>query len=267
MRRLALALVIFILSASTASSYTLITNPELFYSKYQSPRTVIDFTELKDGTAIENLLIGYTPPTFLVSNSTDTCLMPADEKAEDDSPATLAVSSQAFSDDWSFHGADPARPGLFCELIRWFVQGITCGQYHMAVSVAGGRAEPFAMYTTSGFIGVIPTSPKETLFIFDNINTVFGFETGYSNIAEQHKILTPEKEATVSACLNQKRCERQTNAAVSALNPFIFDNEHGLSGLLLTRWVGLRLQITGTSREGKELGQSGKALETDRNHN
>jgi hypothetical protein len=222
MRSLALALLIFILSASTASSYTLITDPELFYSKYQSPRTVIEFTELKDGTAIENLIAGYKPPTFLVSNSTDSCLMPPEEKADDDSPASLAVSSQAFSDDWSFHGADPATPGLFCELITWFVQGITCGQYHMAVSVAGGRAEPFAMYTTSGFIGVIPSSPKETLFIFDNFNTVYSFETGYSNIAEQQKILTPEKEATVFARLNQEQSGRCTHAVANELDALNF---------------------------------------------
>jgi hypothetical protein len=212
MRSLALALLIFIQSAPVASSYTLITDPELFYSQYQNPRTVIEFTELKDGTAIENLLVGYKPQTILVSNSTDTCLMPADEKADDDSPISLTVSSQAFSDDWSFHGADPETPGLFCELITWFVQGITCGQYHMAVSVAGGRSEPFAMYTTSGFIGVIPNSAQETVFVFDNINTVYSFETGYSNIAEQQKILTPEKEATLFARLHQKHCATWTDA-------------------------------------------------------
>jgi hypothetical protein len=224
MRSLALALLILmilVLSTSTASSYTLITDPDSFYSKYQNPRTLIEFTELKDGTAIENLLAGYKPQTFLVSNSTDTCLMPTEEKADDDSPATLAVSSQAFSDEWSFHGADPRTPGLFCELITWFVQGITCGQYHMAVSVAGGRAQPFAMYTTSGFIGVVPSSPKETIFIFDNINTVYSFETGYSNNVEEQKIMTPEKETTVFARLNQDRSGTHPTVAakeIGALN-------------------------------------------------
>ena len=143
MKSLALALLIFILSAPTASSYTLITDPELFYSQYQSPRTVIEFTELKDGTAIENLLAGYKPQTFLVSNSTGTCLMPPDKKPDDDSPASLAVSSQAFSDDWSFHGADPGTPGLFCELITWFVQGITCGQYQKALYGHLLRKQPY----------------------------------------------------------------------------------------------------------------------------
>jgi len=208
MKRLALALLIGILSAPAASSYTLITDPKTFYSIYENLKIVIEFTELKDGTAIENLAAGYKPKTFLVSDSNDNCLMTADEIDGDDSAPSLAVSSQAFLDDGSFHGADPTTPALFCELITWFVQGITCGRYHMAVSVASGRSQPFAMYTDTGFIGVIPSSPKETNFIFDTFNKVFSFETGYSQVFFEPKtIVPPDKETSIFARLNQKGCE------------------------------------------------------------
>jgi hypothetical protein len=195
MRRLALALLIGILSAPTASAYRVIRDPEVFYSRYANPKVVIDFTELKDGTAIENLSIGYKPQTAWVSDPSYNCLISADKKDDNNSSASLAVSSQAFSDDWSFRGADPTTPGLFCEVITWFVQGITSGKYHLAVSAAAGRSEPFAMYTSTGFIGVIPGTPKEADFIFDTFNTVFSFETGYSEVKPEPKpILTPHKE-------------------------------------------------------------------------
>ena len=180
MKSLALALMIGMLLAPSVSAYTLITDPDLFYSRYGSPKIVIEFTELKDGTVIENISAVHKPHTLLVSDSDHHCLVPVDQKDGNDSPPSLAVSSQAFSDDWSFRGADPKTPGLFCEVITWFEHGITSGQYHMAVSAAAGRSQPFAVYTGSGFIGVIPSSPRETSFIFDTFNTVFSFETGYS---------------------------------------------------------------------------------------
>jgi len=205
MQRLALSLVIAILSAPIASAYTLITDPELFYSRYASPKIVIEFTELKDGTAIENLSVGYKAQTFWVSDSNHNCLISDDKKDDKGRPASLAVRSQAFSDDWSFRGADPATPGLFCEVVSWFGQGITSGQYHMAVSAAAGRSEPFAMYTNTGFIGVIPSSSKETNFIFDTFNTVFSFETGYSQATLEPKpSLTPHREKDYFAALRHK---------------------------------------------------------------
>jgi hypothetical protein len=205
MQRLALALVIGILSAPNASAYRVITDPEVFYSRYASPKIVIDFTELKDGTAIENQSVGCKPQSSWVSDSNYNCLMPADQKHGAERSASLTVRPQAFSDDWSFRGDDPTTPGLFCEAITWFVQGITSGRYHLAVSAAAGRSEPFAMYTNTGFIGVIPASPNETDFIFDTFNTVFSFETGYSEVkAEPKPILTPHKDRDYFAALSHK---------------------------------------------------------------
>jgi len=205
MQRFFLTVAIGVLLAPTASAYTVITDPEVFYSRYASPKIVIDFTELKDGTAIENLSIGYKPQTSWVSDPNHNCLMSADEKDGNSSPASLAVRSQAFSDDWSFRGADPKTPGLFCEIITWFVQGITSGQYHLAVSAAAGRSEPFAMYTNTGFIGVIPSSARETNFIFDTFNTVFSFETGYSQANPEPKpSSTPHRGRDYFAALSHK---------------------------------------------------------------
>lgn len=186
MKKLALVLLISLLLAPDALSFTIIKDIDEFYSMFGSPQKIIDFLKLKDGTSIEKILAGFEPETSFISGS-DSCMILSGEKSGDSSLLPLAVSSQAFSDDWCFRGAHPTIAGLYCEVIIWFDQGITTGNYKMAVSVTAGDSEPFVMYTNKGFIGIIPTSPKETDFIFDNFTKVFGFETRFSK-----DIFTPE---------------------------------------------------------------------------
>ncbi len=209
MKKLPLALVTVFLLASTASSYTVITDPNVFYSRYASPKQIIEFMQLKDGTSIENISNGSVPKTSLISDSNDNCIIPAGEKDGDDSPVSLTVNSDAFSDHWYFRGAHPATPGLFCEVIIWFDQGITSGKYNMVVSVAAGHSEPFAIYTSKGFIGVVPGSSKETNFIFDGFNKVFSFETGYSELVPKQELTwPPHKDRIILVGGRQKGFER-----------------------------------------------------------
>ena len=53
----------------------------------------------------------------------------------------------------------------------------------MAVSTNAERSQPFAMYTNKGFMGIIPDTPQETLFIFENLHFIFSFETEFAKTA------------------------------------------------------------------------------------
>jgi hypothetical protein len=39
------------------------------------------------------------------------------------------------------------------------------------------------MYTNKGFMGIIPDTPQEILFIFENLHFIFSFETEFSKTA------------------------------------------------------------------------------------
>jgi hypothetical protein len=39
------------------------------------------------------------------------------------------------------------------------------------------------MYTNKGFMGIIPDTPEETLFIFENLHFIFSFEADFSKTA------------------------------------------------------------------------------------
>ena len=71
----------------------------------------------------------------------------------------------------------------FRDSILWFDQGISTGDCSMAVSTNAGRSKPFAIYTNKGFMGIIPDTPRETLFIFENLHFIFSFETDFSKTA------------------------------------------------------------------------------------
>jgi len=168
-------LIIFInfMLASNAFSYAVITDPNVFYAFFEKPARVIDFTELKDGTSYGSISGKFESDTFKVSEPD--CI---NNQTEDYN--ALAVWPNAFSNVWSFQGADPAQVHSFCEAILWFDQGISTGDFSLAVSTNAGRSQPFAMYTNQGFMGIIPDTPQETLFIFENLHFIFSFETEFS---------------------------------------------------------------------------------------
>jgi hypothetical protein len=51
------------------------------------------------------------------------------------------------------------------------------------VSTNIGPSQPFAMYTNKGFMGIIPDTPQETLFLFENLHFIFSFETEFLKTA------------------------------------------------------------------------------------
>ena len=162
--------------ASNVFAYTVITDPSVFYAFFEKPASVIDFTKLKDGTSYDSIPGKFEPDTFKVAEPD--CI---NNHTEDYN--ALAVWPNAFSTAWSFRGADPVHAHTFCDAILWFDQGISTGDFNMAVSTNARRSQPFAMYTNQGFMGIIPDTPQETLFIFENLHFIFGFETEFSKAA------------------------------------------------------------------------------------
>jgi hypothetical protein len=160
-------------------SYSIIADPDVFYSFFEKPMTTIEFTELKDGTSYENIRYRIKPDKFKASEPQCSIIGKSDLHYNG-SDNKISVSSDAFSDDWSFSAMNLKRPEVSCEAVIWFNQGISAGVSNISVASSTGKSEPFVLYTNKGFMGVVPDNPKETVFIFDNFSTVFSFETKFS---------------------------------------------------------------------------------------
>lgn len=177
MGRLTIALLMVLLPAQSAFSYTIV-DVDLFYAFYEKSNKIIDFTEFKDGTPIAKISGGFQLNAIYKAKLD--CLV--SDKSDETSFGGLegiAVQSDAFSDDWSFMVVNPKKPDTFCEAVIWFDQGISSGKFNIAVIAASGQSKPFVLYTNKGFLGILPDSPDETVFIFDNISSVFIFETDF----------------------------------------------------------------------------------------
>ncbi len=176
MKKVTLILLINLALASNVFSYSVITDPNVFYAFFEKPAKVIDFAELKDGTSYNNIPGRLEPDTSKVPEPDCITNQPKGIKA-------LTVWSNAFSNAWSFRGSDPVQAHSLGDAILWFDQGITTGDCSMAVSTNAERSQPFAMYTNKGFMGIIPDTPQETLFIFEKLHFIFSFETEFSKTA------------------------------------------------------------------------------------
>ena len=163
-------------------SYSIITDPDVFYSFFEKPMTTIEFSKLKDGTSYENIryrikpdpLAGSEPQCSIIDNG-DIHFTGSNNR--------ISVRSDAFSDDWSFSAMDLKRPEVSCEAVIWFNQGISAGDSVMAVASSSGRSQPFVLYTNKGFMGVVPDNPRENVFIFDNFSAVFSFESEFLRLS------------------------------------------------------------------------------------
>ena len=179
LKKLGIILIVSSLMTATAFAASMVKDPVLFYSVFHDPDTVIDFLELKDGTSFDKIPDTYTPKTKYLDNP-DNLIVYTGESDGKGGFSMIAVRSQAFSDKWSFKGVHPSKPKVFHEQIVWFDQGITAGSFEIIISATTAPSQPFAIYTEKGFIGIIPDSPEETRFIFEDIHIVYSFETGFA---------------------------------------------------------------------------------------
>jgi hypothetical protein len=159
-------------------SYSIITDPDVFYSFFEKPMITIEFTELKDGTSYEKIRYRIKPGTFTVSEPQCSTIGKGDIHFTG-SGNSISVRSDAFSDNWSFSARDLKRPEVSCEAVIWFNQGISAGDSKITVATSTGQSEPFVLYTNKGFMGVVPDNSQETVFIFDNFSAIFSFETEF----------------------------------------------------------------------------------------
>ncbi|MGD2013417.1 MAG: hypothetical protein PVJ77_16100 [Desulfobacterales bacterium] len=187
MKKVILTILINFAVASNVFAYTVIKDPNVFYSFFEKPANIIDFAELKDGTLYGNLTDRVEAD--ILEASGPSCI---NNRAGNLN--ALTVGPSAFSNTWSFLGAEPVKAQSFCDAVLWFDQGISTGDYNLAVSTTPGRSKPFAIYTNKGFMGIIPDTPQETLFIFENLHFIFSFETEFSTTAP-----VPESEASFMA--------------------------------------------------------------------
>jgi hypothetical protein len=186
-KKVILTILINFAVASNVFAYTVIKDPNVFYSFFEKPANIIDFAELKDGTLYGNLTDRVEAD--ILEASGPNCI---NNRAGNLN--ALTVGPSAFSNTWSFLGAEPVKAQSFCDAVLWFDQGISTGDYNLAVSTTPGRSKPFAIYTNKGFMGIIPDTPQETLFIFENLHFIFSFETEFSTTAP-----VPESEASFMA--------------------------------------------------------------------
>ena len=178
MKKLGLILSISLLLVPKVFSYTIILDPDLFYSFFEKPMTTIEFNELKDGTSYDIIKYRISPEPIIVSDPQCSILGIGNMRVTEGG-SSISVRSDAFSDDWSFRATDLKKPEVFCEAVIWFDQGISAGNSKITVASSTGKSEPFVLYTNKGFIGVVPDNPQETVFTFDNFSSVFSFETEF----------------------------------------------------------------------------------------
>lgn len=172
---------IFLISCSMVPrvfAYTIITDPDVFYSFFEKPMTTIEFSKLKNGTSYENIRDKIKRDPFAGSQPRCSIIGDGDQHSNG-SRNSISVRSDAFSDDWSFSAMDLKPPQVSCEAVIWFNQGISAGDAIIAVASSTGESQPFVMYTNKGFMGVVPDNSRETVFIFDQVSAVFSFETEF----------------------------------------------------------------------------------------
>ena len=167
-----------------AYSAMVITDPDVFYSMFDYPETTIDFLQLKDGTSFSSIPDGYKANTSYLTDP-DNLIVHTGESDGVGGFNYIAVRPHAFSDDWSFERAHPLDSKNNREAVVWFGQGITTGSFEMIVSSTTSQSKPFVIHTEKGFIGIVPSSPSETRFVFDDFHIIYGLETGFSQVAPE----------------------------------------------------------------------------------
>lgn len=178
MKKLGFIFLISFMMVPKVFSFSIIQDPDVFYSFFEKPLTTVEFTKLKNGTSYEKIRYRNKPDAFIVPQPQCSIIGNGDIYAAG-SHNSITVRSDAFSDDWTFSARDLKKPEVSCEAVIWFNQGISAGDSKIAVASSTGKSEPFVLYTNKGFMGVVPDNPRETVFIFDNFTAVFSFETQF----------------------------------------------------------------------------------------
>ena len=178
MKKLIIFLAVSFLILPKAFSYSIIRDPDLFYSFFEKPMMTIDFTTLKDGTPYEMIRYRINSEPAVVSEPRCNIYGNSDIHLTEDATG-ISVRPDAFSNEWLFSARDLIKPDVSCEAVLWFNQGISAGDSKISITSSTGKSEPFVLYTNKGFIGVVPDNHRETEFVFDGFSAVFSFESNF----------------------------------------------------------------------------------------
>ena len=147
-----LVAMLFVISGN-AYSYSITFDEASFYSTYQNPTEVIDFTSLKDGTAYADADLSHPYINIKYSGSNP----------------QWDVWNYGWSDNYSIF---LRRSGGQINLVtRWDGNSITDGvsyvSYRLGINALNG-VSPLALQiisdTYSGFVGIIPDSSTDTFY-------------------------------------------------------------------------------------------------------
>ncbi len=178
MKKLIIVLAVSFLMLPQAFSYSIIRDPDLFYSFFEKPMMTIDFTALKDGTSYEKVRYRIDAEPAVVSEPQCDIYSNSDIHLTEGATG-ISVRPDAFSNEWQFSARNLITPDVSCEAVLWFNQGISAGDSNITIRSSTGKSEPFVLYTNKGFIGVVPDNHRETEFVFDGFSAVFSFESRF----------------------------------------------------------------------------------------
>ena len=182
MKKVVLVMILSLLPVPGTYAFTIITDPNVFYSFFEKPKTTIEFSQLRDGTTFSNIPDGLEPITSYAVKPA-CAFMRAENKTHANGSKSLAVRPNAFSSAWFFKVKNPENPDSYCDAVLWSDQGLSIANNSFTVVAASGQSQPFVLYTNKGFIGILPDDPQETIFILDRCTQVFIFETEFSRTA------------------------------------------------------------------------------------
>lgn len=163
MQKTKLLLASFLAAGSVnAHAYQVISDPSTFYSKFQSPTGLIDFSMLKDGT-----LFG--------PNASFSSLV----RATSSPPFRVSVKEQGWTDDL-FIGSSLLN--CFCgwSATTWYGDYIA-PEFYNRIYVSSGRvAMPIALESSAGFFGFIPDSVADSYYLLPAGVTVKSVRYGFT---------------------------------------------------------------------------------------
>ncbi len=152
-----LSLLLILLIAPNCFAYTIINDPDVFYTMYENPDTTIDFTKLKNGISFDAVPDTWSE-LILATGSYN-----------------YVVREYSFSDDWWFRHVYSQT--VINTSVSWKNGSIS--NYNMGIYAF--NPQPFTLTTSNGFIGIIPDDMQDSHYVLGDID-IYNLEAGFTTI-------------------------------------------------------------------------------------
>jgi hypothetical protein len=167
LKRLASAAILF-LFAHSAGAYQVISDRAIFYSMFEKPASVLDFTALKDGTVFRT--DGYLNSPLITTTG--------------GSPFSASVREEGWADGLLI-GSSYQGCGCAWSATNWFGDYIAPAgfTYYNNIYVNTGRQSmPIAVETSSGFLGYVPDNISDSYYLLPYQVSVTSLSYGFSPV-------------------------------------------------------------------------------------